>query len=151
MCVFNMTRFPPKKSHSCTIKKTVASTKATTSMLILWSTHNKITVPTTGPQPSSMTTLGDNTLFDFISFAKQQTSQIAYDYHDQKVAFNTMASFIKTGLDQQGRNLYSPNHECLECCTFLFFRLWASTHSIWVLLTVPSLSFSLSMFTSIQR
>jgi len=36
---------PPKKSHSCTDKKRLASTKATTSTLILWSaTHNRITV-----------------------------------------------------------------------------------------------------------
>lgn len=46
--MLHKTWFPPppqKKSHSCTDKKRLASTKATTSTLILWSaTHNRITV-----------------------------------------------------------------------------------------------------------
>lgn len=59
----------------------------------------------TRSQLISQTVLGDYILFDFISFTKQYSSQITYFYHGQKVAFNTMALFIMTGLDQL-RHLY---------------------------------------------
>lgn len=97
---------PKRKSHSCTDKKTFASKKATTSMSTLWKTaHNRITVYRLCQQLSCV-------LDDYIHnltlyyLQKTYTSEITYIYHGQKVAFNTMALFIKTCHDQLGHDLY---------------------------------------------